>query len=166
MGELALDGSLLPTFGTLAMSLAGLEANYSTIYTSVENGNTLQAISNLTIYGESSLQDIITVLEEQVTSKSKLNSKQVKIEKSLPNHIHDGQIQVNKNHNTTYDVDFGDVQGQELGKRAMLISAAGHHHCIMIGPPGGGKTMMAERLPTILPPMSWNEMVEVIASKM
>ena len=161
MGELALDGSLLPTFGTLAMSLAGLEANYSTIYTSVENGNTLQAISNLTIYGESSLQDIITVLEEQVTSKSKLNSKQVKIEKSLPNHIHDGQIQVNKNHNTTYDVDFGDVQGQELGKRAMLISAAGHHHCIMIGPPGGGKTMMAERLPTILPPMSWNEMVEV-----
>ena len=67
----------------------------------------------------------------------------------------------NKNHNTTYDVDFGDVQGQELGKRAMLISAAGHHHCIMIGPPGGGKTMMAERLPTILPPMTWNEMVEV-----
>ena len=122
MGELALDGSLLPTFGTLAMSLAGLEANYSTIYTSVENGNTLQAISNLTIYGESSLQDIITVLEEQVTSKSKLNSKQVKIEKSLPNHIHDGQIQVNKNHNTTYDVDFGDVQGQELGKRAMLLA--------------------------------------------
>ena len=45
---------------------------------------------------------------------------------------------------------------QELGKRAMLISAAGHHHCIMIGPPGGGKTMMAERLPTILPPMTWN----------
>ena len=67
----------------------------------------------------------------------------------------------NKNNNTMYDVDFGDVQGQELGKRAMLISAAGHHHCIMIGPPGGGKTMMAERLPTILPPMTWNEMVEV-----
>ena len=190
MGELALDGSLLPTFGTLAMSLAGLEANYSTIYTSVENGHTLKAIPNLTIYGESSLQDIITVLEGQVTSKSNSNSKQVKIEKSIPKHIKDGQIQVNnselqinndselqihcenqndiltdtmdnKHHNTTYDVDFGDVQGQELGKRAMLISAAGHHHCIMIGPPGGGKTMMAERLPTILPPMTWNEMVEV-----
>ena len=190
MGELALDGSLLPTFGTLAMSLAGLEADYSTIYTSVENGHTLKAIPNLTIYGESSLQDIITVLEGQVTSKSNSNSKQVKIEKSIPKHIKDGQIQVNnselqinndselqihcenqndiltdtmdnKHHNTTYDVDFGDVQGQELGKRAMLISAAGHHHCIMIGPPGGGKTMMAERLPTILPPMTWNEMVEV-----
>ena len=67
----------------------------------------------------------------------------------------------NINPSTVYDVDFGDVQGQELGKRAMLISAAGHHHCIMIGPPGGGKTMMAERLPTILPPMTWNEMVEV-----
>ena len=191
MGELALDGSLLPTFGTLAMSLAGLEANYSTIYTSVENGHTLKAIPNLTIYGESSLQDIITVLEDQVTSKSNSNSKQVKREKHLDKHIHDDQIQVhnnsellinndsdlqihcknqndiltdtmnNKNHNTTYDVDFGDVQGQELGKRAMLISAAGHHHCIMIGPPGGGKTMIAERLPTILPPMTWNEMVEV-----
>ena len=191
MGELALDGSLLPTFGTLAMSLAGLEANYSTIYTSVENGHTLKAIPNLTIYGESSLQDIITVLEGQVKSKSNSNSKQVKIEKHPAKHIHEAQLQVNnnselqinydsdlqihcenqnemltdtmdnRNHNAMYEVDFGDVQGQELGKRAMLISAAGHHHCIMIGPPGGGKTMMAERLPTILPPLSWNEMVEV-----
>ena len=189
MGELALDGSLLPTFGTLAMSLAGLEANYSTIYTSVENGHTLKAIPNLTIYGESSLQDIITVLEDQVKSKS--NSKQVKRQKQPTKHINEVQIQVNNNSklqikydsnlqihcenqnemltdtmdninpSTVYDVDFGDVQGQELGKRAMLISAAGHHHCIMIGPPGGGKTMMAERLPTILPPMTWNEMVEV-----
>lgn len=196
MGELALDGSLLPTFGTLAMSLAGLEANYSTIYTSVENGNNLKAIPNLTIYGESSLQNIITVLEDQ--GKSISTSKKVKIEKNLVEHINDGKIREhnnselqinnrklqinyngelqiqcenqneiltdtmdNKNNNTTYDVDFGDVQGQELGKRAMLISAAGHHHCIMIGLPGGGKTMMAERLPTILPPMTWNEMVEV-----
>ncbi len=79
MGELALDGSLLPTFGTLAMSLAGLEADYSTIYTGVENGHTLKAIPNLTIYGESSLQDIITVLEDQVKSKSISTSKNVKI---------------------------------------------------------------------------------------
>ena len=191
MGELALDGSLLPTFGTLAMSLAGLEANYSTIYTSVENGHTLKAIPNLTIYGESSLEDIITVLEDQVKSKSNSNAKQVKRQKQPTKHINEVQIQVNnnsepqikydsdlqihcenqnemltgtmnnRNYNAMYDVDFGDVQGQELGKRAMLISAAGHHHCIMIGPPGGGKTMMAERLPTILPPMTWNEMVEV-----
>ena len=195
MGELALDGSLLPTFGTLAMSLAGLEADYSTIYTSVENGNNLKAIPNLTIYGESSLQNIITVLEDQVKSKSISTSKKVKIGNNqdeiltdmMDNKNHNttydvdfGDVQGqelgkignnqdeiltdmmdNKNHNTTYDVDFGDVQGQELGKRAMLISAAGHHHCIMIGPPGGGKTMMAERLPTILPPMTWNEMVEV-----
>ena len=191
MGELALDGSLLPTFGTLAMSLAGLEANYSTIYTSVENGHTLKAIPNLTIYGESSLQDIITVLEDQVKTKSNSNLKQVKRQKQPTKHINEVQIEVNNNSelqknydsdlqihcetqnemlidtmdninpSTVYDVDFGDVQGQELGKRAMLISAAGHHHCIMIGPPGGGKTMMAERLPTILPPMTWNEMVEV-----
>lgn len=190
MGELALDGSLLPTFGTLAMSLAGLEADYNTIYTSVENGNNLKAIPNLTIYGESSLQDIITVLEDQIKSKSISNSKKEKREQSSVKHINDGQIGgnnselqinnegdlqihcenqneiltdslINKNNITMYDVDFGDVQGQELGKRAMLISAAGHHHCIMIGPPGGGKTMMAERLPTILPPMTWNEMVEV-----
>ena len=191
MGELALDGSLLPTFGTLAMSLAGLDANYSTIYTSVENGNNLKSIPNLTIYGESSLQDIITVLEDKVKSKSNSNLKQVKRQKQPTKHINEVQIQVNNNSelqinydsdhqihcenqnemltdtmdninsSTVYDVDFGDVQGQELGKRAMLISAAGHHHCIMIGPPGGGKTMMAERLPTILPPMTWNEMVEV-----
>ena len=199
MGELALDGSLLPTFGTLAMSLAGLDANYSKIYTSIENGKVLQAIPSLIIYGGSSLQEIITILEEQVKLKTVDKNKQISIKtEHVDNHnINESILEsmaltetnknldtINKQHittisnncvdlsvtdesttiiksNQTYTVDFGDVQGQELGKRAMLISAAGHHHCIMIGPPGGGKTMMAERLPTILPPMTWNEMVEV-----
>ena len=198
MGELALDGSLLPTFGTLAMSLAGLDANYSKIYTSIENGKVLQAIPSLIIYGRSSLQEIITILEEQVKLKTVDKNKQISIKiEHVDNHnINESILEsmaltetnknldtINKQHvttisnhcvdlsvtdesttiksNQTYTVDFGDVQGQELGKRAMLISAAGHHHCIMIGPPGGGKTMMAERLPTILPPMTWNEIVEV-----
>ena len=201
MGELALDGSLLPTFGTLAMSLAGLDANYSKIYTSIENGKVLQAIPSLIIYGGSSLQEIITILEEQVKLKAVDKNKQISIKtEHVDNHnINESILEslefmpltgtnknldtINKQHvttisnncvdlsvtdesttiksNQTYTVDFGDVQGQELGKRAMLISAAGHHHCIMIGPPGGGKTMMAERLPTILPPMTWNEIVEV-----
>ena len=198
MGELALDGSLLPTFGTLAMSLAGLDANYSKIYTSIENGKVLQAIPSLIIYGGSSLQEIITILEEQVKLKAVDKNKQVSIKtEHVDNHnINESILEsmaltetnknldtINKQHvttisnhcvnlsvtdesttiksNQTYTVDFGDVQGQELGKRAMLISAAGHHHCIMIGPPGGGKTMMAERLPTILPSMTWNEIVEV-----
>lgn len=198
MGELALDGSLLPTFGTLAMSLAGLDANYSKIYTSIENGKVLQAIPSLIIYGGSSLQEIITILEEQVKLKTVDKNKQISIKiEHVDNHnINESILEsmaltetnknldtINKQHvttisnhcvdlsvtdesttiksNQTYTVDFGDVQGQELGKRAMLISAAGHHHCIMIGPPGGGKTMMAERLPTILPPMTWNEIVEV-----
>ena len=198
MGELALDGSLLPTFGTLAMSLAGLDANYSKIYTSIENGKVLQAIPSLIIYGGSSLQEIITILEEQVKLKTVDKNKQISIKtEHVDNHnINESILEsmaltetnknldtINKQHvttisnncvdlsvtdesttiksNQTYTVDFGDVQGQELGKRAMLISAAGHHHCIMIGHPGGGKTMMAERLPTILPPMTWNEIVEV-----
>ena len=198
MGELALDGSLLPTFGTLAMSLAGLDANYSTVYTSIENSKVLQAIPNLTIYGGSSLQEIITILEEQAKPKVVDKNKQIsiKIEHVDKHNINKSTLEsmpltgtnenlytMSKQHVSaisnscvdtsvtdesitiktiqTYTVDFGDVQGQELGKRAMLISAAGHHHCIMIGPPGGGKTMMAERLPTILPPMTWNEIVEV-----
>ena len=201
MGELALDGSLLPTFGTLAMSLAGLDANYSKIYTSIENGKVLQSIPNLTIYGRSSLQEIITILEEQIKPKVVDKNKQISIKKgkvdkhnanksilgpleSMPltgsnenlDTISKPQVTMISNNcvdtsvtdesitiktNQPYTVDFGDVQGQELGKRAMLISAAGHHHCIMIGPPGGGKTMMAERLPTILPSMTWNEIVEV-----
>lgn len=198
MGELALDGSLLPTFGTLAMSLAGLDANYSKIYTSIKNGKVLQAIPSLIIYGGSSLQEIITILEEQVKLKAVDKNKQISIKtEHVDNHnINESILEsmaltetnknldtINKQHvttisnhcvdlsvtdesttiksNQTYTVDFGDVQGQELGKRAMLISAAGHHHCIMIGPPGGGKTMMAERLPTILPSMTWNEIVEV-----
>ena len=178
MGELALDGSLLPTFGTLAMSLAGLDSNYSTIFTSVENGHNLKAIPKLTIYGESSLLHIISILEKLAKSKiGKGNKGTISQSTSSGNQNYNQSVEllesyepvdyinedscVDTGSNETYTVNFSDVQGQELGKRAMLISAAGHHHCIMIGPPGGGKTMMAERLPTILPPMTWNEIIEV-----
>lgn len=178
MGELALDGSLLPTFGTLAMSLAGIDLNYSTIFTSVENGQNLKAIPKLTIYRESSLLHIISILEKLAKSKcTKVNKETINKSIGSANQNYNQSVEllesyepvdymnedscVDTGSNQTYTVDFSDVQGQELGKRAMLISAAGHHHCIMIGPPGGGKTMMAERLPTILPPMTWNEMVEV-----
>ena len=178
MGELALDGSLLPTFGTLAMSLAGLDSNYSTIFTSGENGHNLKAIPKLTIYGESSLLHIISILEKLAKSKTgKGNKGTISQSTSSGNQSYKQSVEllesyepvdyiyedscVDTGSNETYTVDFSDVQGQELGKRAMLISAAGHHHCIMIGPPGGGKTMMAERLPTILPPMTWNEIIEV-----
>ena len=178
MGELALDGSLLPTFGTLAMSLAGLDSKYFTIFTSVENGQNLKAIPKLTIYGESSLLHIISILEKLAKSKcSKVNKETINKSTGSKNQNYNQSAEllesynpvdyinedscVDTGSNQTYTVDFSDVQGQELGKRAMLISAAGHHHCIMIGPPGGGKTMMAERLPTILPPMTWNEIIEV-----
>ena len=178
MGELALDGSLLPTFGTLAMSLAGLASKYSTIFTSVENGQNLKAIPKLTIYGESSLLHTISILEKRAKSKcSKVDKEIISKSTSSKNQNNNQSAEllesynpvdyidenncVDTGSNQTYTVDFSDVQGQELGKRAMLISAAGHHHCIMIGPPGGGKTMMAERLPTILPPMTWNEIIEV-----
>ncbi len=178
MGELALDGSLLPTFGTLAMSLAGLDSNYSTIFTSVENGHNLKAIPKLIIYGESSLLHIISILEKLAKSKTGKGNKGTSNKSTTLEHqnynqsvelleLYEPVDYIDKNNcadtesNQTYTVDFSDVQGQELGKRAMLISAAGHHHCIMIGPPGGGKTMMAERLPTILPPMTWNEIIEV-----
>ena len=178
MGELALDGSLLPTFGTLAMSLAGLDSNYSTIFTSLENGHNLKAIPKLIIYGESSLLDIISILEKLAKSKTGNGNKGTSNKSTTLEHqnynqsvelleLYEPVDYIDKNNcadtesNQTYTVDFSDVQGQELGKRAMLISAAGHHHCIMIGPPGGGKTMIAERLPTILPPMTWNEIIEV-----
>ena len=178
MGELALDGSLLPTFGTLAMSLAGLDSNYFTIFTSVENGHNLKAIPKLTIYGESSLLHIISILEKLAKSKNAKENKGTSNKSTSLEHqnynqsaelleSYDPVDYIDENNcvetvsNQTYTVDFSDVQGQELGKRAMLISAAGHHHCIMIGSPGGGKTMMAERLPTILPPMTWNEIIEV-----
>ena len=175
MGELALDGSLLPTFGTLAMSLAGLDANYSKVYTSIENSIEEQAkpkvvdknkqISIKTEHvdkhniNKSTLESMpLTGTNENLYTMSKQHVSAIS-NSCVDTSVTDESITIKTIQ--TYTVDFGDVQGQELGKRAMLISAAGHHHCIMIGPPGGGKTMMAERLPTILPPMNWNEIVEV-----
>jgi len=132
MGELALDGSLLPTFGTLAMSLAGLESKYSTIFTSVENSHNLKAIPKLTIYGESSLLHIISILEKRAKSKcSKVNKEIISKSTSSKNQNYNQSTELLDSYdpvdyiddnncvetvsNQTYTVDFSDVQGQELG---------------------------------------------------
>lgn len=153
MGKLALDGTILTTYGTLAMALCAMENNCRTVYTNPVNGHILEAIPNLTVHSETTLQGIISLIESHAKGCQ-----------SQSDDICNPVINTDESYVPVmgeYAVDFGDVRGQDLGKRAMMLSAAGHHHCIMVGPPGAGKTMMAERLLTILPPMSWSEIVEV-----
>lgn len=151
MGELSLDGQILHTDGSLAMALAALTKDISTVFTCDTNRQIIQSIPNVTVFGAQTLQAVVSYVEKYV--KGNTESLHISEPISIQDHEEPNYME--------YPIDFSDVQGQELGKRAMLISAAGHHHCLMIGPPGAGKTMMAERLPTILPPMCWEEILEV-----
>lgn len=141
VGELLLDGQTHKTRGILSMALASTEYGLHSIFTSEENIGLLKPIKQLQTYGARDLERFVQILEHR------------DIYESI-----DGEIALVED---VYDIDYADVQGQDVGKRAMIISACGFHHLMMVGPPGSGKTMLAERLPTILPSMTWDEQLEV-----
>jgi magnesium chelatase family protein len=144
MGELGLDGMLVPIKGTLPITLKAKELGYEGIILPKGNAAEAAVVSGITVYGAKNLLQVIQFLngEESMTPYS------VDIERDF------------YSKQSNFPFDFSEVRGQESVKRAFEVAAAGGHNLIMVGPPGSGKSMMAKRLPSILPPLTLNESLE------
>lgn len=149
MGELSLDGSLRPIRGVLPIALSARKQGLTGLIVPAENAEEAAVVDGLTVYGLHNLTEVITFLN---------NSDEENQQQFVPTHV-DANLLLEETSFAT-DIDFSDVRGQENIRRAMEVAAAGGHNMIMVGPPGAGKSMMARRLPTILPPMTLEEALE------
>ncbi|NUM32704.1 MAG: YifB family Mg chelatase-like AAA ATPase [Bacteroidetes bacterium] len=144
MGELSLDGGVLPVKGALPIAIQAAKDGFKGMILPMQNAKEAAIVKDLEVYGVENLMQLVDFLNG---------------EKNILRTIAEPRKDFNEQ-NGVFEVDFSDVQGQENIKRAMEIAAAGSHNIILIGPPGAGKTMLAKRLPTILPPMSIYEALE------
>jgi magnesium chelatase family protein len=144
MGELSLDGILRPIKGALPIAIEARKLGFKGFILPEENAREAAIVNNLDIIGVKTLKEAIDFLDNQIVIK--------------PLVINTRDIFNSKQ--SVFDADFSQVQGQENIKRALEVAAAGGHNVIMIGPPGAGKTMLAKRLPSILPPLTLYEALE------
>jgi len=185
MGELGLDGSLKPIIGALPIAIKAREEGFKGIILPKENSHEAAVVNNLDVYGMTSLTEVIqflsgnwndTSLRDYDTRASSLrygasssyDTAQAPTIRPAGNDNGNGKFRplvidtrkIFYEQQYNFDLDFADVKGQENVKRALEVAAAGGHNMIMIGPPGSGKSMMAKRLPSILPPLSLAESLE------
>jgi len=144
MGELSLDGSLQPIKGALPIAIEARDNGFKGFILPAVNAREAAIVNDLDVYGVESLNEVIQFLEGSL----QLEPMVVNTREEFYSHL------------DNYEFDFSDVKGQENIKRALEIAAAGGHNVILIGPPGAGKTMLAKRLPSILPPLNLHEALE------
>lgn len=144
MGELSLDGSLLPVKGVLPMAIEARRAGFRFMIVPKANASEAAVVNDITVYGAENLREVVDFLCGRAT-----------IEPTVVNTREEFSAE-----RQIFDFDFSEVKGQENVKRAFEVACAGGHNIILVGPPGSGKSMMAKRLPSIMPPLTLREALE------